>query len=341
LRFGVYLPCAALFLVLDHANRMGRFYDRTLLALAVLPGLISAVLCVMTTSTTAMADVRATVLILLSTGMVWRQTLPMVTVHVVISASAYVVSISLSPVVPSFELGTLIFAEVAVATTVIVYNFQIDNRNRRVFLLNMTQRIYRTELAAHNHVLLKQTKTDALTGVANRRCFDDTLAMAWQTCRDAAQPISLIMIDIDHFKKFNDYYGHQGGDECLTRVATRIRGQLRTGDLLARYGGEEFAVIAPCAEITRASDIARRIRSAVAEMALPHRGAGEGEIVTISVGVATLIPDDANGARGLIEMADHALYAAKRAGRNRVSVSTAPAISPTAQALMRLVPPAA
>jgi hypothetical protein len=238
LRFGVYLPFAMLFLVLDHTDRLGRLYNPALLAAAVLPGLISAVLCLQTTSTTAMSDVRATTLILLGTGMVWRQILPMVVTHVGVSTTAYIVSISLSPVVPAFELGALIFTESAIAITVIMYNFQIENRNRREFLLNLTERIYRVELAAHNHFLLKQTQTDGLTGVANRRCFDETLATAWQTCLDSAQPISLIMVDVDHFKKFNDHYGHQGGDECLVRASyLKINKALILNDNFSIKGG--------------------------------------------------------------------------------------------------------
>ena len=129
------------------------------------------------------------------------------------------------------------------------------------------------------------------------------------------------MIDIDHFKRFNDHYGHQQGDTCLRSVARRARRGIRDGDLIARYGGEEFAVILPGTSLSAALRVAERVRAVVSELAMPHEGVSPGATVSISLGVASMMPDDATAPNRLIEIADRHLYAAKRAGRNRVSAT--------------------
>jgi diguanylate cyclase (GGDEF)-like protein len=129
------------------------------------------------------------------------------------------------------------------------------------------------------------------------------------------------MMDVDHFKKFNDHYGHQGGDDCLRAVAVQARDQMRGNDLFARYGGEEFAVIVRNAWVDEAVHVAERMRAAVSGMGLPHHGVGPDAIVSISVGVASAVPDSVAGMAQLIEAADAALYNAKRGGRNRVCAS--------------------
>jgi diguanylate cyclase (GGDEF)-like protein len=176
----------------------------------------------------------------------------------------------------------------------------------------------RAELAEKNRSLLQQTYTDALTGVANRRCFDDTLRSEMLQAVETGQPIGLVLMDIDHFKGYNDFYGHRGGDECLRMVASAVSRQVRSGDVFARYGGEEFAVIMPGAAAEVALPVAERMRACVETMAQPHEGAGHGRVVTISMGVASLHPSSVEDIPRLIEMADKFLYAAKKAGRNCV-----------------------
>jgi diguanylate cyclase (GGDEF)-like protein len=125
------------------------------------------------------------------------------------------------------------------------------------------------------------------------------------------------MLDIDHFKAYNDHYGHQGGDDCLARVAAQAQKQIRAADLLARYGGEEFAVVMIGASSSVSATIAERIRAQVETMRLPHAGAGGH--VTLSIGAASMVPRTQNAQRQLIERADQCLYEAKRAGRNRIA----------------------
>ena len=159
---------------------------------------------------------------------------------------------------------------------------------------------------------------DSLTGLANRRTFDTALEVEAQRCNRSGAPLSLLMMDIDHFKSFNDHYGHCGGDACLKRVASAIAGSvLRAGDLAARYGGEEFAVILPDTDLPGAQAIGERLREAVEDLKIRHGALSAGPVVTMSVGGASAVPVDP---RTLIAKADAALYAVKRGGRNRSSV---------------------
>lgn len=160
--------------------------------------------------------------------------------------------------------------------------------------------------------------TDPLTGLANRRRFADTLNAEWTRAQRTQKPVGLVMIDIDHFKQYNDHYGHIGGDACLRVVASELgRGTRGSMDLVARYGGEEFAVILPGADYDTTHAIAQRICAAVAALNEPHAAADRG-FVTISVGITSIVPSAVAPADQLVEIADAALYEAKRLGRNRV-----------------------
>jgi diguanylate cyclase (GGDEF)-like protein len=209
-----------------------------------------------------------------------------------------------------------------VAAAAIVFNVQLESRDRRFFLLRTSEAISRAALAARNRGLLAETQTDGLTGVANRRCFDDTFREIWAQALETGVPLSLIIMDIDHFKSFNDLYGHQGGDDCLRLVAAAGRREIRASDLFARYGGEEFAAILPGAPLDTAISIAERIRAAVFALNQRHDGQGETARVTVSLGAAVMQPTPKDDPRRLIERADANLYAAKRAGRNRVVAPT-------------------
>jgi diguanylate cyclase (GGDEF)-like protein/PAS domain S-box-containing protein len=169
-------------------------------------------------------------------------------------------------------------------------------------------------------IALEQLATrDGLTGLANRRCFDDTLHAEWARALRQRQPLSLLMVDVDNFKAYNDANGHLGGDECLKRIATAVSSEMRANDLVARYGGEEFAVILPNQSLKGAASVAERIRTRVEQLQVPNRLAG-GQHVTVSIGAATALASPDTSASDLVATADAALYRAKHMGRNRISL---------------------
>jgi len=165
-------------------------------------------------------------------------------------------------------------------------------------------------------------RTDPLTGVANRKQLDEFLARECKRAMRNGNELSVLLLDIDLFKSFNDHYGHQAGDECLRRVAEALRStHRRAGELVARYGGEEFLVIMGDASAAEAEAGARRTLEAVCELAIPHEHSDVAPVVTVSIGVATMAPDRAAAEAAIVSAADEALYVAKEGGRNRYCVA--------------------
>ena len=176
-----------------------------------------------------------------------------------------------------------------------------------------------TQLQIANHTLQMLSCQDGLTGIANRRHFEETLRKDWRQAMRDQTPLSLILVDVDHFKAFNDYYGHQAGDACLKRVAQTLSLSLsRPGDVVARYGGEEFAVLLADTDLAGAVKVARTLCENVQDLGIPHEQSATAPMVTISLGVAAANPTQETGAEMLLRAADDALYRAKALGRNRL-----------------------
>lgn len=170
--------------------------------------------------------------------------------------------------------------------------------------------------------LLDISNRDGLTGLYNRRYMDDQLNQEWARLGQEGKPISLVMLDVDFFKTYNDHYGHRGGDDCLKTVSHELTLLVnRPGDIIARYGGEEFVVILPATDSAEASYLAEILRMGIESLKLAHKKSEIADHLTLSVGVATLIPGAGLTPKMLIEHADNALYRAKQLGRNRVEVS--------------------
>ena len=177
-------------------------------------------------------------------------------------------------------------------------------------------------LAQANEQLSLRSATDGLTGIANRRRFDEMLSGEWARAARKGNSLSLLMFDIDHFKLFNDHYGHLAGDECLRQVSqvlsTCVR---RAGEILARYGGEEFVMLMPGANLAQAAEMARRCLSRIGHHAIPHGSSPSAPYVTFSIGVACVLPSSSREAETLVNAADTAMYRAKMAGRTRYEVA--------------------
>ena len=175
------------------------------------------------------------------------------------------------------------------------------------------------QLSQSNEKLLRLAEIDALTEVCNRRSMDEFLKQTWHEHYRLKQALSLLFIDIDFFKEYNDTYGHGEGDRSLVRVAKTLQSNLRSKtDRVARYGGEEFAVILPRTDQKEAMHIADRIHADVRAMKIPHRGSVVSEYLSVSIGVSTIIPEADGNAHLMLDTADRALYEAKRGGRNRI-----------------------
>jgi diguanylate cyclase (GGDEF)-like protein len=173
-------------------------------------------------------------------------------------------------------------------------------------------------LKAQSDLLRQMVFIDGLTGVANRRCFDKRLDTEWRRAARGSSPLALLMLDVDHFKRFNDRYGHQVGDECLREVAAAIKGGLlRPGDMVARYGGEEFACILPDTDFEGALAVGAAIEQAVRALKIAHADSDVSGVVSVSVGVAMGLSGGDAGPADLLALADAQLYRAKECGRGR------------------------
>ncbi|HEY0063747.1 MAG TPA: sensor domain-containing diguanylate cyclase [Telluria sp.] len=206
--------------------------------------------------------------------------------------------------------------------TVAVTPLEVDGGERHclIQIADVSVAVNRERLLREQALELRsQTFSDGLTGIANRRHFDVAMDKEIRRAKRSGRPLSLMMIDIDAFKPFNDHYGHQIGDDALVRVAAALARMLqRPGDLIARYGGEEFAVVLPEMDAEQSLKMAELMRQTVAGMRIPHEKADHADHVTVSIGLATHAPGDQGDPAQLLGAADRALYAAKRGGRNQV-----------------------
>ncbi|MEB3189815.1 MAG: diguanylate cyclase [Snowella sp.] len=197
----------------------------------------------------------------------------------------------------------------------------IQSLERRVQCRTCELHTTQLQLQKANQELEKLVNVDGLTQVANRRCFDERIEREWQCLLRNHQPLSLLILDVDYFKDYNDFYGHPQGDACLVQLAQMLSQVVqRSSDLVARYGGEEFVILLPNTELLGAIAVAEQIQAALQKLALPHKASRIQATVTVSIGIASVIPTLTDNSQQLIQKTDQALYQAKQQGRNQYKV---------------------
>lgn len=200
--------------------------------------------------------------------------------------------------------------------------YVLEVRERRLFLQSRLLELEKRQLNRLSERLVQLSREDGLTGLANRRHFNDSFLLEWERARRERHPLALVFADVDHFKAYNDNHGHLEGDRALAAVASVLqRVATRPGDLAARYGGEEFVLLLPNTDCKGAAEVADQLLRAVDAKALPHKASSVGRHVTVSIGVSSVVPDVHLAPAQLIDRADTALYQAKESGRHRVVVS--------------------
>jgi len=239
------------------------------------------------------------------------------------------------PEMDGYEVCTRLKGDAMTQTIPIIFVTAMDHEEEETKGLNVGAIDYLAKpirpaivrARVRNHLELKRyrdnleslSSTDGLTGIANRRRFDEFLAREWLRARRCQAPLSLILMDIDLFKDFNDHYGHLAGDDCLRHLAREMTACVRRPtDLVARYGGEEFACLLPDTDAEGAMSIGHKLLRQVDTLHIPHAKSAVADHVTLSLGVATLIPVVGQPASDLVRTADECLYAAKRHGRNQI-----------------------
>lgn len=201
--------------------------------------------------------------------------------------------------------------------------YVLEMRDRRLFLQSRLLELEKRQLNRLSERMVQLAREDGLTGLANRRHFNDSYLVEWERARREQKPLALVFIDVDHFKAYNDNHGHLEGDRALAAVAAEIKPLARRpGDLAARYGGEEFVLLLPNTPAEGALEIAEVLLAAVDARRIPHKASSVGPFVSVSMGVASVVPDSHIAPAKLIDRADDALYAAKKAGRHQVVVGS-------------------
>lgn len=246
-------------------------------------------------------------------------TLPLWT-NVIIGVGASLTSLAIIDLA-GFNLDMAMFAQYAGLSNVMgaAIAWMLDHRDRQAFLQERLLDIEKQQLNLLSQEMARLSREDGLTGLANRRFFNETLAREWAVAEREQQPVSLVFVDVDHFKPYNDTYGHLEGDNALRAVGKALKGMVRRpADMAARYGGEEFVLLLPNTDEEGALAVAQDVRNAIDALQIPHRSSKAARHLTVSIGLSTLVPGNDNSLSTLIDQADEGVYAAKKAGRHRI-----------------------
>lgn len=306
IRLATFVPVLIVALVVLHSRWYERFYPLVAMIVAPLFGVGAVAVAVIAAKdgvSLISTIVLVTIYIYFMLGMTFYPALAAaLAVLLSYAVGAYLVDLPATSVV--IDLAVLVFTNVIGA----IVSYSLERANRTNFL--------------EERLLIETASRDGLTGIHNRRFFDEHLGKVWSQATRDRVPLALLLVDIDHFKAYNDCYGHQAGDECLRKVAWCLsRAARRPLDITARYGGEEFAIVLYDAQRSHAEEVALRIRSGIESLAIAHAASPAREKrLTVSIGVACIEPVAGRSAYGFIQLADEALYSAKESGRNCVVI---------------------
>lgn len=326
LRVLVYSPLilVGLFFIKDVS---GPVREWAMVPLSMVAGSITVILSLSSTDTLAPPYLICLAPILMFNGSILRTRFWIALLIDVLLIAMFLGAVAALPNPPMAIMIPMALAILATAVFTLYGVYWLEHEERVNWVMQQREALLQAQLADANGHLNRLARFDMLTDVSNRRHFDEFLAHVWSRAQHDGTEVALLMIDVDHFKAYNDHYGHLAGDACLKDVAGALTRHLRRpGDMVARVGGEEFAVVLPQANVMQAQATAERVRAGVALAARPHAASPEAEPrVTVSIGVACLLPAEAGSSLArLMAAADAALYEAKSAGRNRVAVSGLP-----------------
>lgn len=321
LRLLVYTPLMFASVIMLTRIRLLRVRDGVAAASGISASLISAWLCVASTDELAPAYLASlTGILTFCSGVARTRFATALVMNVAVVVCAAVSAWLMRDRAPVALLVPVVLTVTFTAVFTLYGSYTMEKDERRNWLMRLRERLLLDELEAANAHLDRVARSDLLTGVANRRHVDDFLSQVWQRARLDGTEVSLMMIDVDHFKAYNDMYGHPEGDACLQAVAATLKRRLRRPtDLVGRYGGEEFIAVLTDTPLATAQAVAERIRKGIEGLNRLHSGSSTHAIVTVSIGVACMRPAAPHAsATQLVSAADEALYQAKQRGRNRV-----------------------
>lgn len=321
LRAGVMLPIGLTILWWVHRGVSPARREALMSSIVILAMVLSCLISASSTAPYSYLDVFSFGLILVVGNVVYSLRFGYAWVSSVISVLIALIFVILYEPMPIEVKRLAMFTLVAKALFTLVANYRLEASERNSYLHVLKERLRAGSYLEDNQALSQLSMTDPLTNISNRRKFDALLPICWQEAIDKDISLGLLVIDIDHFKAYNDYYGHPQGDECLRKVANTMQESSRESDLVVRFGGEEFVVLMANASPEMVKRAAERIQRSVEALQIPNHGHSKESVVTVSIGVAVLSPNVGITPADLLSQADEALYEAKRQGRNRIKIA--------------------
>jgi diguanylate cyclase (GGDEF)-like protein len=315
-RIGVVTVIGALVLLAIHRGMQARWREASMAGTIVMAMFASCMIFLATPSSAGIYDPFSFGLFLIAGNVVMALRFPYALAATVLSLVVMLFAVLSSGVMPSIARGIAMNTMVATALFTLIANHRMEQSTRKAYLWTLREEL-RSHAALETARLYELiSQTDALTGLPNRRAFEDELRRRWEASVQSGKALAVLVIDVDNFKRFNDRFGHAAGDECLRHTARVMRRDLREVDFIARLGGEEFVALMLVPHGDVAASTAERLRAGVEALHIAHDGLSGQEEVTVSIGVAVGAPPDVADPDRLLRAADAAMYEAKNKGRN-------------------------